>query len=293
MNNNNAPTGQPFDLESVHRLTRDLKQAAKTLTADEARYLTAQYYVMQGNRIRSANQIRQMEKSDEPHATLAWLAENADLLERNVKAALDVYSSASVTGRWSKHVKGIGPVISAGLLAHIDIARAPTAGHIWSFAGVNPNQKWEKGKKRPWNADLKRLLWIIGESFVKVSHYDDDIYGKVYLQRKAYEIVNNEEGRYADQAQAKLEKFKIGKDTDARKHYEAGRLPPAHIHARAKRYAVKLFLSAWHTVAYFERYGNLPPLPYPIVHLGHAHTVDVPYPELVPGLAEALRKAGR
>ena len=47
-------------------------------------------------------------------------------------------------------------------------------------------------------------------------------------------------------------------------------LPPAHVHARAKRYAVKLFLSHYQHVAWRNEFGEDPPKPYVIQHLGHA-----------------------
>jgi hypothetical protein len=151
--------------------------------------------------------------------------------------------------------------------------------------------EWKKGQKRPWNARLKRLCWLIGECFVKVSNNPNDFYGHLYRQRKAYETQKNESGEYAEQARLRLEKFRIGRDTEAYKYYSAGLLPPAHIHERAKRWTVKLFLSAYHEVAYFVHYGVLPPLPYPIVHLGHVHYLGVPNAHLVPGLAEAKSAA--
>jgi hypothetical protein len=43
------------------------------------------------------------------------------------------------------------------LLARIDIVKAPTAGHIWRYAGLDPTVRWNKGEKRPWNAGLKVL----------------------------------------------------------------------------------------------------------------------------------------
>jgi len=273
-------TEQPDDyrgLEAVTRLSRDLKKAAQTLSPDEARYLVDAYYQMQGDRIRSANQVRALTASEEPHQTLAWLADNAGVLERSIKGALDAYSSASVLGRWAKSICGIGPVIAAGLLAHIDIRKAPTAGHIWRFAGLDPTVTWEKGQKRPWNASLKTLTWKIGESFVKVSTNDDDIYGHLYVARKAKEQLRNDAGELADQAAAKLAKFKIGKDTDARKAYEAGKLPPAHVHARAKRWAVKLFLAHYQAVAYRDHFGTEAPKPYILTKEGgHAHEIAVP-----------------
>jgi hypothetical protein len=263
-------------LESARRLTKDIKAAAQTMTTDEARYLVDTYYVMQRNRIRSDNQVRSMQQSEEPHLTLSWLSDNTSLLERNVKTALDAYGDAHLVGRWSKSIIGIGPVISAGLIANIDITKAPTCGHIWSFAGLNPTVSWDKGKKRPWNASLKTLCWKLGESFVKVSGHDDDVYGKLYLARKAYELGRNDRGELADQAAAKLVKFKIGQDTDAYAAYSAGRLPPAHIHARAKRWAVKLLLVHWHQVAYRDHYGTMPPKPYVISQLQHGHEIVCP-----------------
>lgn len=265
-----------LELESATRLTKDIKQAAKTLSSDEARYLVDAYYQLQGDRIRSDNQVRALQASDEPHQTIAWLAANAGLLERNIKSALDAYSDAHVVGQWSKSIVGIGPVISAGLLAHIDITKAPTVGHIWRFAGLDPTVSWNKSEKRPWNASLKTLCWKIGESFVKVGAHEDDVYGKLYLQRKAREIALNDDHAFSEQAVAKLAKFKIGKTTEARKHYEAGRLPPAHIHARAKRWTVKLFLAHWHAVAYRAHFGENAPKPYVISQLQHGHDIVCP-----------------
>ena len=277
-------------VEAIRKLTKDEKQAAVTLGKDEARFLVDAYYQLQDNRIRSDGQVRSMSKDGEPHATLQWLANMNRTLEESIKAALDAYSNASPVGRWMRSQKGIGPVIAAGFLAHLDITKAETAGAFWSFAGLDPRKTWDKGQKRPWNADLKVLCWKLGESFVKVSGHEDAFYGKLYKERKALEIERNEKGEFADQAAAKLEKFKIGKATDAYKAYSQGKLPPAHIHARATRYAVKLFLANLHCVLYFDHYGRLPPLPYAIGILGHAHTIYPPHADLVPGLREACEK---
>ena len=164
-------------------------------------------------------------------------------------------------------------MLSAGLLAHIDITRAPTVGHIWSFAGLDPTKTWEKGQKRPWNSSLKTLCWKIGQSFMKFSNQEECFYGHLYRERKAREIARNEAGELAEQAKQMLERRNFRKDTIARKFYEEGKLPPAHIDARARRYAVKLFLAHWHEVAYVAHYHQPPPLPYPIAHLGHAHVI--------------------
>lgn len=268
----------PEFLEPILRLSRDLKSASVSLSANEARFLVDQYYTMQEDRKRAYNQERALDEAGEPTSVIGWLAEQSQSLEKQIARALDAYSASTPLGVWARSVDGIGPIIAAGLMAHIDITKAPTAGHIWRFAGLDPTSEWKKGERRPWNADLKTLCWKIGESFVKVSGKDSAFYGRIYRERKQYETERNERGEYSEQAEEKLKKYKIGKDTEAYKHYIAGRLPPAHIHARAKRYAVKLFLAHYHEVAYSLHYGVPPPLPYPIAMLNHAHYVAPPMP---------------
>ena len=253
-----------------------MASAAKTLSKDEARFLVDAYYAMQRNRIREDGQVRALTNTHEPHAVLNWLAGQSEQLENQVKRALAKYAESDKLGEWALGIKGIGPVLTAGLLANIDIGKAPTVGHIWRFAGLDPTQRWEKGVKRPWNGALKTLCWKIGESFVKVSGDDEAFYGRIYKERKEYEQRRNDLGELRNQAAEMLERKKFGKDTEARKHYEAGHLPPAHIHARAKRYAVKLFLAHYHEVGYRLMFNRAPPLPYPIAHLGHVHKVEVP-----------------
>lgn len=272
------------DLEPIARLTRDLASAAGTLSKNEARFLVDAYYTMQDGRIRADSQVRALGESQEPHDVLTWLATQNSTLEKQVARALEKYADAHPVGQWAQSNKGIGPVITAGLLAHIDIAKAPTVGHIWRYAGLDPTRKWEKGQKRPWNATLKVLCWKIGESFVKVSGYDDAYYGKVYLQRKALELMNNEALLYKEQAEESLRTKKFGDDTVAKKWYLQGKLPPARIHERAKRYAVKLFLAHLHEVWYRHEFSTAPPLPYAIAHLGHAHKIDPPN---MPAMKEA------
>jgi len=261
------------NLEPTKRMSRDLLKAGTLLTTPEARFLVDAYYAMQKTRIAFGNQATALAKSSEPHEILKWFQAESEALENQVKKALDRYSTSTPVGRWTRDVRGIGPVIAAGLMAHIDIERAATAGAIWRFAGLDPTQKWEKGKKRPWNASLKVICWKAGESFVKQSGHDECFYGKIYVERKKQEEAKNEALDFADQAATTLEAKNIGKTTDAYKAYVAGRLPQARIHARACRYAVKLFLSHYHEVAYRDHYGEAPPLPYPIAHLGHAHRI--------------------
>lgn len=284
-------------LDPVSRLTRDIVTASKVMSDDEARYLVDYYYIAQEDRKRSANQVRAMDESIEPNQVIRWLADQSSTLEGQIKRALDAYTEAHEMGSWMREIVGIGPVIAAGLLAHIDMEpwkcqntgakekcrpghactpqcgriRLETVGHIWRYAGLDPTQKWEKGQRRPWNAGLKTLCWKAGQSFMKFSGREDCRYGQLYRQRKDFEIARNERGENAQLA-AQL-KEKVGKTTEAFKHLSEGKLPPGQIDARARRWAVKIFLSHLHNEWYRRRFMADPPAPYPIAILGHAHRI--------------------
>lgn len=261
--------------DEIARLTRDVRAAAALMTRDQARFLVKTYYEMQEHRIAMGNQMAALERNEQPNAVLAHLHSQMHALEKQMASALDAWSRQFEIDRWARSQKGIGPILSAGLLAHIDIERAPTVGHIWSFAGLNPNTVWGKGQKRPYNADLKVLCWKIGDSFVKVSGREGAYYGQLYRQRKEYELQRDARGENAEAAAKTLEVKKIT-DPATKAIYESGHLPPGRLDLRARRWATKLFLAHWHEVAFREHYGEAPPNPYPIAHLGHVHYLEPP-----------------
>lgn len=328
-----------IELETVQKLTKDLIKASNTLGRAECRYLVDLYYALQGFRISTNNQIRSIVKSevDEPHETIKFFASQFELLENEIKKALKAYVQQQEIGKWLMSITGIGEVISAGLIANLDIEKAQTAGAFWRFCGLDPTIEW-LGKERatklieevvgtkkeydvedfaklavasnwgfdgfveyfkkldkngkpikptktnlvkllsrvPYNQKMHSLMYKIGESFVKVQNNENDIYGKIFAQRKAIERAKNENLEYAEQAKAKLERYKIGKDTEAYKFYSQGMLPPAHIHARARRYAVKIFISHLFDVWYRLHYNQEPPKPFAIGILNHVHIIEPP-----------------
>lgn len=331
-------------LPVVSKLTKDVKEAARLMSPREARYIVDRYYQSQEDRKRAANQERAATASGEPNAVIGWLNKQSMAIESRIRSVLDAYSAAQPLGEWARSNLGIGPVIAAGLLAHIKMDRAPTAGHIWAFAGLDPRVKWmgadaserelwaqlsrighaitgddvkpstkvdqeivqiacnhfrrarntieryskdEDGNvtlgslckalaRQPWSAGLKVLAWKIGESFVKVSGNDKSFYGKLYVQYRLEEDEKNQAGAYGQAAQDKLEKFRIGKTTEAFKHYSTGKLPPAHLFSRAKRRVVKLFLSHYWQVGYELLHKRPAPRPWAIEHGGHTHYIPPP-----------------
>jgi hypothetical protein len=298
------------------KLSKDLRAASATLSRTEARFLVDTYYQYQDARIRSGNQVRSMDDADEPepHETLTWFGIAQSNLEEQVKKALQVYAEANPVGRWLMSIVGIGPVIAAGLLAHIDITkvtdegkRITSFGQIWRYAGLDPTVKWNKGEKRPFNASLKLICWKLGESFVKTANHKNSFYGHFYIERKKREWDRNFAGRFVGQAQASLDAKNFKKNTDAYVWYSgqyavppgttfngesveeikamlikvaAGQglqmLPPARIHLRATRYPVKLLLSHLFEKLWWQEYGTAPPSAYAIAHMDHVDYIAPP-----------------
>ena len=264
---------------SVERMKKDIRAAAVTLSDKEARYLVDAYYQMQTDRIRANHRVRAMGEALEPHSIIAWLADQSGILEQQLKGALDRYSMTTEVGVWMRSIRGVGPVITAGYMANLDITRAPTVGHFWAVCGVDPSRdKRVRGEKHCFSPSLKRLTYILGESFKRTPKDADGYYRSIYEGRKAYEIEKNERGDYADQAKTSLENKKYDKDTTARKYYMEGKLPPGRIDLRSARYAAKLFLAHLHEVWWkHENPDEAYPNPYPIAFLGHAHKIDPPH----------------
>lgn len=336
------------------KLSKDLKLAAQTMTDDEARFLVTSFYKMQDQRIRTDNQARSLSATHEPHEVLAWFSEQSARLEDEVQKALDSYTSGLSIGRWLKRQTGIGPIIAAGLLAHLRLrltpprridkledlpvefvtagqwyepdaekgdlvftppedAKVPSkviryVGQWWRFAGYDPTVVWEKGKKRPWNAQLKVLLFKLGESFIKFQANSKCYYGQAFAIKKAAYINKNKSGHYVTLARKTMDTRNIGKTTEAWAWYKGcypgavwdklltleptqraaylkkerlkegeglEMLPPGRINAMSRRWAVKLFLSHFHRVWYQYEFDQPAPLPWIITHGGHDDIINV------------------
>lgn len=267
--------GLPPDL--FQRLNADLKAAASTMSSPEARFLVDYYYQSQEQRKRAANQRRAHEQSQEPNLVLDWMAGCTRRLESAVKLALKHYTEGQFVGQWMISLYGVGPVLAAGFLAHLDVTKAKGAGAFWRFAGLDPTQKWEKNTKRPWNAALKVLAWKFADVQFRFKNRSESYYGPILDKRWERLKEQNVQGKFQEAAAAALAEKKIGKDTEAYQAYIRGVLPPAHVLARAKRWVAKLFLSHLFDLMYAHQYKKMPPDPYAFSILGH-HTDHKMYP---------------
>jgi transposase IS116/IS110/IS902 family protein len=262
----------------VERMTRDLRKAASTLGPDQARFLVDTYYESQDFRIATRNQVRSLSETGEPHDTLAFFARQFDTIEDEIRKALDTYSINQPLGEWVRQIHGIGPVTAAGLLAHVDVEKAPHASSLWRYAGLAQDaldERAKKGEKRTWNESFKVLCWRIGDSFVKQQSSDACYYGKLYLERKVREVEMNEAGAFSKAAERWLKEINFTKK-EVIDRYKEGKLPDSQVDKRARRYAIKRFLATYWRAAWIMHYNTEPPHPYVQEYLGHTHIVDDP-----------------
>src|SRR5262245_19818712 len=180
------------ELLRLPRLTKDLRDAARLLTAKQQRYLVDQYYQIQDVRKRRATHTRAALAEPEPNEWITSLTGYVTRLEKLIAGALHVATDQTAVSRWAKAQVGIGPVLTAGLAAYINIEITPSVSALWSLAGQNPTAVWEKGQKRPWNARFKELCWKIGDSFCKFHNHERCLYGHLYAARKQLEVERNE-----------------------------------------------------------------------------------------------------
>lgn len=252
-----------------------------TTNREQALAIVGLYYSIQRLRIGASNKVSAHERHVDVLADSALvkiLKKDLHRIEKKAAVGLEIYAQSQPLGRWAMSHLGVGHIIAAGLLAHIDIARAPSVGKIWRFAGLDPTCVWKKGHKRPYNAVLKTLCWKLGESFKKVSSKPDAFYGQLYKRRKAFELREDAAGKHADQARARLEKaIKARWDISPEQHkmWASGHLQPIGLDLRAMRWAVKFFLAHYHAVGRSIVCGE-DVKPWILVHGGHVDYIAPP-----------------
>jgi hypothetical protein len=265
--------------EFAHRLDRDFLVAATSLTGNQLRVLVHNYHEIQRLRISLSNAALAMERNGQPTDFVRTLAKELKKLESSITRVMNDWIQEYPVAEWALRQVGVGPVTVATLLAYIDVERCRTAGAVWRYCGLDPTITHTKGQPTPYNRRLKRICYVLGDTFRKRSKDPNCFYGRIYRLRKEYEVERNERGEYADQARARLEeaerrRYRIA--ASQREAWSQGKLTAAHIDLRARRYAVKLFLSHFAWVYWETEKGEPWPLPYPVAFLGHVDVIEPP-----------------
>lgn len=239
------------------------------------RGLIESYYDIQKNRISVENQLRSLEqgKSEQEYKWFKDVVYNRlYTIERDIAKHLGEWvEEEEIYTEWLKGIKGIGPVLAAGLIAWLD-SESPTYGKgfttrfatiskLWAYAGLAVDKdgkavRRKKGQQANWDTRLKTHLWKIGESFVKTKGG----------YRKLYETFRAE---YDD-------KWKTPEDCGSRgcANKGKGKCLKGHRYAAAKRKTVKVFLA--HLFTRWHELEGLPVRkPFIIGRDGHEHLIEV------------------
>jgi len=261
----------------VERLKKEVRETAKVLGKEELQFVLWLYSSVQKQRKAAGERVRSLVARGLDCEIIQSVWSNLQATENQIRSIMKPYAESRAMGRWALKVKGIGPIFATSLMAYINMEKAVTPGHIYSFAGIVPGQVWKKGQKPPWCIAFKTLVALIGQAFCFVSSREGAYYGQVYVDRMKLETAKNKKGDYAAEAKRILGSKTFKKTTTAYKEYSKGNLPKAHIMARCRRYAAKLFLSHWWHEAYREHYDKTPPMPWVIEHGGHVDFIPPPH----------------
>lgn len=198
---------------------------------------------LQKSRIAFGNRVSALDRgADEADAAgraiiEKWFARFEEL-EAEADADLAELVKEIAIVRQMRAVKGVGPTLSAKIVAMIDIGRADTVSALWRYAGYavidGARERPVRGEKLHYNSRLKTALYLLAGSFLKANSPYRQIYD------------------------------------DARAHYGANRpdWTDGHRHAAAMRKMIKIFLS--HLWVRWRALEGLPTrAPYAMEYQGH------------------------
>ena len=171
---------------------------------------------------------------------------------------------------WIESIDGVGPGSLVAIIGNTgNLWNYPTVQKLWKRMGLavatdGRRQRNIKGASEEerltngYSAQRRSAVWNIGTSlmFAQTERKEKDkvtkevtgikkqagLYRTIYDNRRAYEEAKNEAGDYAPLARAILASSTFGKTTEAYKAYSQGKLPKAHLKARAQRYMEKEFV---------------------------------------------------
>lgn len=263
------------DMKISKRLFKGVTYETENL--NYIRDLVKNYYQMQGNRVRSANQEFALKQSEKDNIIATFFTSQLEIMELNIATFMDDFTTKHPIGIWLRSVYGIGPVLAAGLLSMFDVTKTNTAGGFWRYIGWEggPERKERKrGCRVDYNPTARTLVWKAAHSFRMGYKNKKNFYGQLYARKKEFYIEKNEAGGFTENAERELSRKKWSA-CPTKEAYESGKLPASHIDAMAMRFSAKIFLSHLFDIMFMYEYGKLPPAPYVNEHAGHVH-IDRP-----------------
>lgn len=151
MNNNVNENEATAAVTGLAKISKQVKESVVNIDKKQLRALVDSYYQAQDDREAKAAQLKAYKlkdtKSDkvksaedrEMITAMDWLYKDAVNREAQIKEMLHEYCKNQPVCNWAMQIKGIGPVISSYLWAHLNLDECPTVGAFYSYAGLNDN----------------------------------------------------------------------------------------------------------------------------------------------------------
>ena len=174
------PIDDDLPLTRIARLSPALREEAASLSFVDARSLVDAYYGFQKPRVAMRNRLSAAERGEDnpPSVVLTRLHSHVKSFEHHMRGLLQAFAEARPVGQWMLSLYGVGPVLSAGMLAQFDIRKARRPSAFTRFAGMDPSEVWLSP------ADTKALVKeTLGRVSGEASEDDIGLVAKAFNRR--------------------------------------------------------------------------------------------------------------
>ena len=178
---------------------------------------------------------------------------------------------------WLTSIKGIGDHTAAKLLAQFDdVGKFDTVSKFWRFSGwavIDGHiDRCKKGEKSPYNRRLKSECYLVAEQFVR---QQTPLYAEIYYEEKERQSRLHPDPICSKCGAVARQKGKSWACPECSTSGGKIRFTPAHLHNRALRKTIKIFLQ--HFWVKWREFEGLPVSePYAQAVMGHTHIVSPP-----------------
>lgn len=176
-------------------------------------------------------------------------------VEQQYKDVMAITEQEPIYTEWLTHVYGVSSTLTARLIHRFGYCEDfDRVSQLWSYSGLAPGQKREKGEQLNYDPQAKTLAWLVADNMVKQgerSRYRTEFYDP-YKNKQLRRMERAE-----DMTEAQLEEQKW--------------TPPqsqGHADNRARRYLGKKFLKHYWAIAR-DLQGLETPDEWVITHGGH------------------------
>ncbi len=242
------------DAKIIYELYRREPEAFRETKEDmKLVSLYAGYKNMQGNKVALSNCCWALQDEELDEINKQMKKTEKLLLDKAMKEV----DKFSIYTEFLKDIKGVGPSISAGLIAYTgDIGKFSNVSKLWKYFGydVRDGQAPKKTKGQPsnWHHKARCLCYLISDMFIK---HRTPIYRDIYDKEKERQIVRHKNGECE-----RCNKLKIAHK-------------PGHPDAMARRKAIKIFLQHY-WIRYRELNGMETNKPYVIDIQKHSNYIQ-------------------